>query len=218
MWVVQGDNAPMLSPILRDFPDVIETERLTLRSAMPGDGPAFNAAMVATWDTLQRYLPWARDVPTVAKSEEKVRELRAGFIARTNLPMLMILRATGALIGSTGLHRMDWSVPRFEVGYWLGKAYEGHGYVSEAVRALTALAFRDLAAARVELHCDAENEKSRRVAERCGFVLEGCLRNHSRGPTGELRDTVVYTLVPSDEAALELIDEDDMDDDDDRDQ
>jgi RimJ/RimL family protein N-acetyltransferase len=96
---------------------------------------------------------------------------------------------------------MDWAVPRFEIGYWVRRSCKGKGYVTEAVQALVQLAFKKLGAERVEIHCSHLNEPSQRVAERCGFALEGRLRNHKREPDGELRDTLVYALVAGDAAA-----------------
>ena len=193
------------TPVLLDLPDAIETERLILRSPMPGDGPAMNQAILDTWDSLHRWMPWARERPTVEQTEETARQLRASFITRADLPMFMFLQDRKTVVGSTGLHRMDWSVPRFEVGYWVRRGYEGQGYVSEAVNALARFAFRTLGARRVELHCSHRNERSQKVAARCGFVLDGRLRDHGREPTGELRDTLVYSLVPTDTAAQALL-------------
>ena len=69
---------------------------------------------------------------------------------------------------------------------------------SEAVAALTAYAFANLHAVRVEIITDAENDASRRVAERCQFVLEGTLRNERRAPDGHLRSTCIYArLAPA---------------------
>src|SRR5262249_27235381 len=95
----------------------------------------------------------------------------------------------------------DWSLRSFEVGYWLRDGAEGHGYAQEAVRELTRFALEELAANRVEIRCDPRNERSRRVAERLGFVYEGCLRNSRQDPEGRPRDTVVYGLIPGDVAA-----------------
>ncbi|MGH2900558.1 MAG: GNAT family N-acetyltransferase, partial [Solirubrobacteraceae bacterium] len=106
--------------------------------------------------------------------------------------------------GGTGLHRMNWAVPQFEIGYWVRRTHEGQGYVSESVRALSRFALATLAAQRVEIHCSHRNARSQRVAERCGFVLEARLRNHLREPDGELRDTMIYSLVPDDPAARAL--------------
>jgi RimJ/RimL family protein N-acetyltransferase len=192
-------------PVLLDLPDTIETERLVLRSPMPGDGPAMNEAILDTWETLHRSMPWARERPTVAQTEATARQLRASFLLRTDLPMTMVLPDRKTIIGGTGLHRMDWSIPRFEIGYWVRRTHEGHGYVSEAVTALARFAFRTLEAQRVEIHCSHRNTRSQRVAERCGFVLEGRLRNHGREATGELRDMLVYALVPGDAAMPALL-------------
>lgn len=190
----------MRPPVLLDVPDAIDTARFRLRSPMPGDGPALNAAILDTWDALHRWMPWARERPTVEQSEQYVREARAAFIARSDLPLVMVLRDDTTVIGSTGLHRMDWSVPRFEIGYWVRRTHEGQGYVSETVNALARFALSTLGAARVEIHCSHRNQRSQRVAERCGFTLEARLRNHGREPSGELRDTMIYARVPDDTA------------------
>lgn len=139
------------------------------------------------------------------QSEQLVRERHAAFLARTDLPMHIFLSDRRTYVGGTGLHRMDWSVPRFEIGYWIRSSFEGRGYVSEAVRALTRFALRSLGAQRIEIHCSHRNVRSQRVAERCGFVLEGRLRNQAREPDGQLRDTFVYSLVPEDAAARALL-------------
>jgi RimJ/RimL family protein N-acetyltransferase len=165
-----------------------------------------NLAILETWDALHHSMPWARERPTVQETEERTRQLRANFVSRVDLPMFMFLREQPTVaVGGTGLHRMDWAVPRFEIGYWVRRSFEGKGYVSEAVRALTRLAFETLRARRVEIHCSHRHQRSQRVAERCGFVLEGRLRNHRRETTGELRDTLVYALLPSDPATQAIL-------------
>jgi len=101
----------------------------------------------------------------------------------------------GALVGGTGLHRIDWKGPRFEIGYWRRTDRAGRGYATEAVRALSRMAFDVLAAERVEIRMDDRNLASARVAERAGFRFEALLRREARGVDGELRDTRVYARV-----------------------
>ena len=48
----------------------------------------------------------------------------------------------------------------------------------------------------VEIRCDARNLRSRAVAERCGFALDGVLRNEALGVDGAPRDTCVYSRLP----------------------
>lgn len=178
------------------IPEAIATERLFLRCPREGDGAAMHAAIAETWVTLHQTMPWARKRPTVAETEATARRFREHYLARTDLPLWMFARTEDELaIGATGLHRMDWAVPRFEIGYWVRRSYEGRGYVSEAVGAVTEFAFTTLQAQRVEIHCSHRNVRSQRVAERCVFALEGRLRNHRREPDGSLRDTLVYARV-----------------------
>jgi RimJ/RimL family protein N-acetyltransferase len=190
----------MLTPSQPELPETIETERLILRSPMPGDGRAANEAILETWDELHRSMPWAREPPTVEQTEERIRELRAKRVARTALPMTMWLRDGGTFLGSADLHHLDWSVAKCELGYWVRRAFQGQGYVTEAVRTLTRFAFEVLQTERVEIQCSHRNVRSQKVAERCGFVLEGRLRNQTREPTGELRDTLIYALTRADVA------------------
>ena len=95
----------------------------------------------------------------------------------------------------TGLHRFDWNVPRFEVGYWVRSSAQGRGYIAEAVQTLTRFAFDALQARRVEIRMSTANERSRAVAVRCGFTFEGVLRADSLGVDGQVRDTAVYARV-----------------------
>jgi RimJ/RimL family protein N-acetyltransferase len=182
-------------PLLVDVPTEIATERLLLRPPRPGDGPAINAAVCESFPELNRWMPWAREPQSQADSEAFARRSAAEFVRREQLPMLLFLADGTTLVGSSGLHHIDWTVPRFEIGYWCRTSCTGRGYVREAVTALTRMAFTALGAARVEIRMDATNARSWRVAERLGFALEGVLRRDARGTDGALRDTRVYALT-----------------------
>ena len=101
-------------------------------------------------------------------------------------------------MGGSGLHPRDWSVPSFEIGYWLRQASEGYGYVTEAVKLLTDYAFATYGAQRVFIRCGARNTCSAAVPERLGFRREAHLRNDSLAYDGVLRDTLIYALTPDD--------------------
>ncbi|HWH81131.1 MAG TPA: GNAT family N-acetyltransferase [Burkholderiaceae bacterium] len=188
-----------MEPLHEDVPERIDTERLVLRSAQRGDAEALNAAVLESLDDLRVRMPWAQAAPTLAQSEADCRRLQAKFLLREDLPMFVFERRAdggeGAFVGGTGLHRIDWRVRRFEIGYWCRSSRLRRGYVTEAVRALTRVAFERLRARRVEVRMDATNERSWRVAQRAGFELEGVFACDSLTPAGEPRDTRVYALV-----------------------
>jgi len=182
-------------PLLLDLPAEIQTRRLSIVPPAPGDGPELNRAIAESFAELHAWMPWAAEMPTVVESEHFVREAAARYLRREELPMFMRKRGGREFVGATGLHRINWTVPRFEIGYWCRTSMVGHGYVSEAVVALTRFAFETLRAARVEIRTDSDNERSWRIAERLGFVLEGVLQRDDRTAQGELRDTRLYAMV-----------------------
>ncbi len=191
----------MRSPLLRDFPESFETERLLIRGPLPGDGPEVHAAVNESLDELLPWMDWPRQHETVEDSEERVRRDRVRFLERTDLLLLLFLKGTDTLVGGSGLHRMDWSVPRFEIGYWCRTRFAGNGYITEAVRAITSFAFEHLRARRVEIRCDSLNERSIRVAERAGYRLEGELRNAEVGADGGPRNVLIFSTIPEDRVA-----------------
>lgn len=140
-------------------------------------------------------MPWTLAEPSVAHSEKYCREAHANFLARRDLPMLLLLKEREILVGSSGLHRFDWAVPKFEIGFWGRTSFAGNGYVTEGAAAIVAFAFDHLGARRIEAFPDEANEPSRKVCERIGLTLEGTLRNERIDPDGTLRNTCVYASV-----------------------
>ena len=196
----------MTDPLLIHVPERFVTEHLIVRCAQPGDGALLNAAVVASIHALRPYVPWAGTVPTLADSEAVCRKAQARFRLREDLMMLIFERASGGvegeLLGATGLHRPNWKARRFEIGYWRRTGHEGRGIATEAVLAMARLAFDELRAQRVELRIDSLNRPSWRVAERCGFTLEGVMRRESLASDGTLRDMRVYSKVRGAEEPL----------------
>ena len=188
-----------MNPLLIEVPERITTENLVLRSARRGDGAVVNAAVQASLDELVPWLPWAGPGLSVDESEANCRRQQARFILREDFVYLILERTAdggeGELLGGTGLHRIDWNLRRFEIGYWRRTGCQGRGIVTEATRAMSRLAFDTLGARRVELRMDDSNERSWKVAERAGFTLEALLRFDAVTPGGEPRSTRVYARV-----------------------
>ncbi|MGG4168558.1 GNAT family N-acetyltransferase [Rossellomorea vietnamensis] len=189
----------MTKPSLIKFPDRIETPRLYIRPCMPGDGSDVFRAIADSRNELKPWLPFARKEQTLEEVEAGVRESYADFIKKTDIRLHIYLKETNEFIGSTGLHRIDWDVPKVEIGYWLNTEHTKKGYIIEAVKALAHFALYDLFCKRVEIRCDKRNTASRRVPERLGFLLEGIIRNDHLDENGrDARDTCVYSLIPGD--------------------
>jgi len=182
-----------MKPILIDFPEEFYTERLLIRKPMPGDGKALYQAMQASLNELKPWMPWAHREQTVDDVEANMREAHAKFLTREDLRLHIFHKETGEFIASSGLHRINWEVPKFEIGYWIDTRHSGNGYITEATEAITNFAFTCLNAKRVEIRCDSKNVKSRVIPEKLGFTLEGILKNDGiSADTKELRDTCIF--------------------------
>jgi RimJ/RimL family protein N-acetyltransferase len=105
--------------------------------------------------------------------------------------------APGTLLGVALAPEIDREALEAELGYLTAPAARGRGIATAAVRRLTRWAFDDQGLQRVTLLIDDANVGSRRVAERCGYVRDGILRNSYVKP-GIRADVHVYSRLPTD--------------------
>jgi RimJ/RimL family protein N-acetyltransferase len=182
-------------PILREFPDRFESERLLLRTPLPGDGAEVHAAIEESRAELLPWMPWSQGDHSPESVEANVREAHADFLARRSLRLHLYLRDGGGFVGSSGLHEIDWAVPRFEIGYWVRTTLSGRGFATEATRRIADFAFAELEAQRVEIWCDARNQRSAGVAERAGFTFEAKLSRNRIGADGVLSDSLCFVRL-----------------------
>ena len=178
-----------------DVPAQITSERLLISQPLLEHVKPLYDAVQESLPELRPWMPWAAGEYSMEGCEETLRGAMARFVTFADLRYHIFDRESGRLLGSSGLHRIDWRIPRFEIGYWVRTSAAKRGYVSESVRALSRVAFERLGAKRVEIRCDDRNEASARVAERCGFELDGVLRNWNLGTDGTLRDERIYSLT-----------------------
>jgi RimJ/RimL family protein N-acetyltransferase len=185
--------------LLLDIPTHIETERLYLRCYQPGDGPWYYAVSQKNRAHLARYE--SENVIMTIKSEEDaevvVRDLAADWVARNCFFMGAFAKKTGEFIAQIYVGPVNWDLPEFQIGYFVDQDHEGQGYVTEAVTATLRFIFEHLKAHRVRLACDDTNVRSYRVAERCGMVREGHIRENKRSPDGTFSGTLYFGLLKS---------------------
>jgi ribosomal-protein-serine acetyltransferase len=190
---------PVPNPLLLDLPDELMGPRVLARPYRDGDGAAIADAVAESRDRLvASHMPWVKEWDEPHQGAIYVRRAQAKWHARDDLALGLWERATGTYLGGSGLHRIDWSVPNVEIGYWIRTQFEGRGFVTEATALIAAFAFDTLRAQRVRIRCDAENARSAAVPRRLGFVHEATLRNESRHSDGRLRDTFEFGLTPDD--------------------
>ncbi len=195
--------ADAVNPLLLEIPLPLIGERILLRPWVDGDADALWALVENSRSHLAPWMPWIREHVNQEFTRTYIRRIQGKWSLREDLVMGIFLRDGERAIGATGLHRIDWSVPSLEAGYWIHPAEQGKGYVSEALQLLRNLAFEHLHAERLTVMCSKENHRSAAVPRRCGFVHEATLRNERRTLDGKLRDTEVFAMTRHDFDALQ---------------
>jgi RimJ/RimL family protein N-acetyltransferase len=185
--------------MLLDIPDRFETARLLLRRYEPGDGPMYFAIGQKNRQHLQQFEAGnvILSAKTVDEAEALVRELHVDWVARNSFFLGAFDRETLEFIAQIFIGVVNWDLPEFEVGYFVDVDHQGKGYVTEAVKGALGFIFTYLHAQRVCLHTRDTNLPSQRVAERCGFTLEGHIRESKRDADGSVSGDYYYGLLKS---------------------
>ncbi len=197
-------------PFLIDVPDGWTGSRVALRRYREGDAHLLFDAVMESQAYIREWLPWADSYHTIEDAVEFVRRQSGHWALHGHVGMAIFSRADGTYLGATGFTVRNLAVPSFEIGYWLRHSAQGHGYMSEAVRLITAFLFDGLGAQRVSIRCDARNTRSKAVAERLGFPFEGRNRRDEIGTDGSIRDSLVYAMIPDDFANIRKAWSDDL--------
>ena len=143
---------------------VLETERLVLRAPRLEDAKA-----VAQLANDRRIAENTARIPhpySLADAEKFI-----GSVNRTDGEMAFLITRKNVVLGAVGIVASEREPP--ELGYWLGVPFWGHGYATEAVRAVIDHAFADLEFEALCAGARVTNPASRRVLEKCGFQWTG---------------------------------------------
>lgn len=112
--------------------------------------------------------------------------------------MLVIIDTDGELVGHIEFFKPVSYWDAFELSYQLyDDRFAGRGYVSESVQLLVDYLFATKKQHRIHLVIVPENLASRRIAEKCGFTLEGTVRGAFFND-GRNQDVVLYSLLRTD--------------------
>ncbi len=149
-------------------------EGLELRQRVPEDAEELFALTEANRARLREWLPWldgcTRVEDTRANIEATLRQAEAGT------GLAVCLWSEGRIAGVGGYNVIDRANLTGHIGYWLGGEFEGRGLMTAANRALVAHGFTVLGLRRQTIAAATGNVRSRAVAERLGFAMEGVLR------------------------------------------
>lgn len=168
----------------------LETERLFIRRFEPGDLADFY--VYASRPEVGPPAGWKPH-----ESIEESRRILESFINGQEV-WAIVLKETGKVIGSIGLHEDSHRSSSPEVkmlGYVLSADFWGRGIMTEAARRMVAFAFEDCGVELLSVQHFSFNNRSRRVIEKCGFTYEGTLRRCFLRYDGEWLDECCYSMT-----------------------
>jgi len=180
-----------------DIPTRIDANRVYLRTYQPSDGNLLfevsqrNRQHLALYEAENALL----SITTVEDAEALACDLWAEWQARNHFFMGVFKQDTDEFVAQVYVWPQDWDNLEFVIGYIADVNHQRQGYVTEAVKAALDWLFNDLGARKIHLSCADTNERSWRVAERCGFRREDQIPKNKHLPDGTIVGTYRYTLL-----------------------
>lgn len=169
----------------------LSTRRLLLRPLEQGDAPAIRA-MAGTLEVAENtFLPHPYKEE---KAKEFIASRKKAWEEGAEVSFAITVTESGTFAGVIGLKDIEAGYRRAEMGYWLGVAYWGKGYATEAACETLRFAFGRLELNRVFAACFHTNPASCRVLEKAGMKQEGVLRQHVYR-FGAYRDLIMYGVL-----------------------
>ena len=172
-------------------PTVIESNRLLIRLVEETD--LADLLAINGDDEVTRYLPYAT-WQSLSDGQAWFKRMAALNATGTGLQFVAVEKSTGRVVATCLLFRYDEQSARAELGYVLGRAHWGRGFMHEALSALITYAFDFYALRRLEAEVDPANDPSNRLLQKLGFTREGLLRQRWFDK-GSVHDTNIYGLL-----------------------
>jgi RimJ/RimL family protein N-acetyltransferase len=180
-------------------PERVDAGPVTLRRVRWSDAGTMAAAVSASLDHLQPWLPWATAAAAERREQlNRVAEADQWWESGIRFTYSIATADHGTLVGEVALHRRDGGTST-EIGYWVAASQSRRGYGTAAASAITAVALALPGVTRAEIHCDVANAASAAVARKAGYRLERVTEREPEAPaeTGRLmvwvKDRVAYT-------------------------
>ena len=152
---------------------------------------AVNRDWLSPWEATRPNIDHKSALPSyygmVMQLNREIRALRSislGVWLNENKDQVLIGQITlgGIIFGAMrGAH----------IGYWIDQRFANRGYTTRAVKLLTKFGFERLRLHRIEINLRPENEASKQVAIKAGFLQEGA-RNNYLHIAGDWRDHVTF--------------------------
>lgn len=170
----------------------LHTDRLLLREFITADWPTVLAYQRDP--RYLRYYEWTDRTPDDAQRFVQMFLDQQDEQPRRKFQLAVVLKESGQLIGDCGIRKSSLSAHEADIGYEIAPDHWGHGYATEAARAIVRFGFAELNVHRIWAWCIADNAASARVLEKLGLKFEGRLREKEHFKD-RWWDTLLYAIL-----------------------
>jgi N-acetyltransferase len=151
-------------------------------------------------------MDWGWMLTTLRSREDVDRRIAEGLKAEgknEDYAFAVVLRRDGKVVGSTSYFGIVPKHKSAEIGYtWYSPDVQGTVVNPECKFLLLKHAFEDWGAVRMQLRTDANNAHSQRAILKIGAKFEGKMRNQGIRQDGSIRDSMLYSIIPSEWATV----------------
>jgi len=181
----------MLTLNFTKFP-TLETERLILREHSLSDAEILFA--MRTNEMVMKYIDRERP-QNLLEIKTFITAFNEGFENGDNLAWVIALKENQSqMIGSIGYWRTDFANHRAEIGYMLRPEYWRKGIISEALKRTIDFGFKDMNLHTIKANINVENDASRQMLIKHGFVKEAHFKQDFYF-RGKFLDSEIYGLL-----------------------
>lgn len=179
----------MLTFNFNPFP-VLETDRIKLRRLTKKDSTNF--LRLRNDDAIMKFIDRPRQ-KDIVEIESFIEHIDSFIDTNTNINWAITLKENDEIIGTIGFYRSQPENFRSEIGYMLDPNFWRKGIMNEAMKLAIDYGFDTMKLHTIEACINPENNASREILLKNGFVKEGYFKDNTYWK-GEFKDTEVFTL------------------------
>ena len=151
--------------------EIVIDEQITVRELHERDAEELYTLVDRNRVHLGKWFPWVAHVTSADDTLKNIVDTRAKY--RTGNGLRVCIEVGGSIMGDISLMPIDQTDRRARLGYWIASEGEGHGIMTRCCQRVLGYGFEELGLNRVVLRAEKENWRSRKLAERLGFMEMG---------------------------------------------
>ncbi|WP_112180032.1 GNAT family N-acetyltransferase [Paraliobacillus zengyii] len=167
---------------------------VSLRMFNESDAEEFYNLTISSKDYLREWLGWLDYIESIEDTTQNIKTRLKAFAENGGYPKSFAIIYKGDIAGTIGFNTLNKNDKMGDIGYWLGKDFQGNGIMTRAFMSIIDYGFNELGLNRIEISVATDNKKSRALPERFGFKVEAELRQ-AEWLYDHYVDHVIYGLL-----------------------